>query len=209
MSVLSPPLVPPPFQAMTAFRTFSVTDYRRLIDAGFLTDEDRVELLEGHLVMKMPANPPHNSAVTRLNTRLVRICPAGYVTRCQVSAATADSRPEPDLAFVRGTEAAFDTRDPESHELALVIEVSDTSLVRDRLDKGRIYARAGIPVYWVVNLVDRQIEVYSDPTGPVSAPVYRRRQDFPPGTAVPIDLEGTSIGTVAVSDVIPEPAVTP
>ena len=194
---------PPGFLAMTAFRKFSVAEYQKLIDTGILTDEDKVELLEGHLVHKMPANPPHDSTLMRLDHRFQRLVPDGYVARCQHGSDFPDSRPEPDLAIARGAETAFDSRHPQPADLALVIEVSDSSLQRDRLDKGRIYARASIPVYWVVNLVDRQVEVYTDPTGPVSAPVYRRRQDYPVGTSVPIDLDGQSIGTLVVGEVIP------
>jgi Uma2 family endonuclease len=189
--------------AMAALRKLSVAEYQHLIDAGFLTDEDKVELLEGYVVLKMPANPPHDSTITKLYRRLDRVVPSGYVVRCQTGSDLPDSRPEPDLLVARGVETAFDARHPQPADMALVIEVSDSSLARDRLDKGRIYARASIPVYWVVNLVDRQVEVYTDPTGPVSAPVYRRRQDYPVGATVPIDLDGKTIGTLAVSDVIP------
>lgn len=204
MSALSHAMPSPPgFLNMSALRRLSVAEYQKLIDVGVLTDEDKVELLEGYVVLKMPANPPHDSTLMRLDRRFQRLMPDGYVARCQHGSDFPDSRPEPDLAVARGDERAFDARHPEPAELALVIEVSDSSLTRDRLDKGRIYARACIPVYWVVNLVDRQIEVYTDPTGPVSAPVYRRRQDYPVGTTVPIDLDGKSIGTLAVSEVMP------
>ncbi len=204
MSTLSPPLSPPPgYLSMSALRKLSVAEYQKLIDVGVLTDEDKVELLEGHLVLKMPANPPHDSAMMALDHFIQRMAPDGYLVRCQHGSDFPDSRPEPDIAVVRGDLRSFRARHPEPAEMALVIEVSDSSLSRDRLDKGRIYARAGIPVYWVVNLVDRQIEVYTDPTGPVSAPVYRRRQDYPPGTTVPIDLDGRAIGTLVVGEVIP------
>lgn len=196
-------LSPPPFQAMTAFRKFSVAEYQKLIDVGVLTDEDRVELLENYLVLKMPANPPHNSTVTKLYRRLDRLAPAGYVVRSQVSSDLPDSRPEPDGYVARGGETAFDARDPRPDEIALVIEVSDSSLQRDRVDKGRIYARVSIPQYWVVNLVDRQVEVYTDPTGPVSVPVYRRRQDFAAGRTVPLELDGQTVGMVSVDELLP------
>jgi Uma2 family endonuclease len=188
---------------MTAFRKFSVAEYQKLIDVGVLTDEDRVELLENYLVLKMPANPPHDSAVMVLDYLLQRIIPSGYLVRCQHGSSLPDSRPEPDIAVVRGNIRTFWTSHPRPDEIALVIEVSDSSLQRDRQDKGRIYARVSIPQYWVVNLVDRQVEVYTDPTGPVSVPVYRRRQDFTPGMSVPVELDGQSVGTVNVDEVLP------
>jgi Uma2 family endonuclease len=174
-----------------------------LIDVGVLTDEDRVELLENYLVLKTPANPPHDSTVTKLFRRLDRLAPAGYVVRCQVGSSLPDSQPEPDIAIARADERAFDARHPRPDEIALVIEVSDSSLHCDRVDKGRIYARVSIPQYWVVNLVDRQVEVYTDPTGPVSVPVYRRRQDFAAGTTVPLELDGQAVGTVSVGELLP------
>lgn len=204
MSSISTSTYPaPPFQGMTTFRKLSVAEYQKMIDAGILTDEDRVELLEGHMVLKMPANPPHDSTLTKLYRRLDRMAPTGYVVRCQVGSLLPGSRPEPDVAMARGAESAFDARHPQPADLALVIEVSDSSLTIDRVDKNRIYARESIPQYWVVNLVDEQIEVYTDPTGPQSAPVYRRRQDYPRGTAVPVELDGTPIGTVIVDEVLP------
>ena len=84
----------------------------------------------------------------------------------------------------------------------LVIEVSASSLSRDRGDKARIYARAGIPVYWVVNVVDKQIEVFTQPSGPAEAPAYASRDVYAGGTTVPVVLDGTAVGTVAVSDVM-------
>jgi Uma2 family endonuclease len=194
--------VPTTFQAMTAFRRFTVAEYQKLIDTGVLTDEDEVELLEGHLVLKMPADPPHDAAMTALDYFLQRLLPPGFLVRCQHGSDFPDSRPEPDIAVVRGDLRTFRTRHPEPADMALVIEVSDSSLARDRIDKGRIYARANIPEYWVVNLVDRQVEVYTDPTGPVSAPVYRRRQDYPPGASVPLVLDGVPAGAVSVSEVL-------
>jgi Uma2 family endonuclease len=196
-------VAPPSFLSMAAIRKFSVAEYQRLIDVGVLTDEDRVELLENYLVLKMPANPPHDSTVMRLNRRLVRMAPDGYMVRCQHGSDLPDSRPEPDIAVARGDEHTFDTHHPQPDEIALVIEVADSSLLRDRADKCRIYARVSIPQYWVVNLVDRQVEVYTDPTGPVSAPVYRRRQDYTPGMSVPVELDGRAVGAVSVDELLP------
>src|SRR4051794_17419762 len=93
---------------------------------------------------------------------------------------TADSEPEPDIMAVRAEAAEREDRHPEPSEVALVVEVAESSLRRDRGTKKRLYARAGIVVYWIVNLAERQIEVYTEPTGPVKKPEYRRRQDYGP-----------------------------
>lgn len=196
-------LTPPPFNAMTAFRRLTVAEYQHLIDHGILTDEDQVELLEGYMVLKMPRNPPHDYSVDELQKFFFRTIPDGWTVKGQTAVSFAESRPEPDLSVARGPRSQFRGQHPEPGDLALVVEVSHSSLARDRSDKGRIYARESIPVYWIVNVVDRQIEVYTDPTGPVSVPVYRRRQDYGAGSSVPIVLDGTTVGTLAVDDVLP------
>ena len=131
-------------------RRWSVAEYQRQIDLGLLTDEDKVELLEGEVVDKMPINPPQDSTITRLNRRLSRLIPDACLVRCQNTLELFQSRPEPDFAIVRGDESDFDTVHPGPNDVALVIEVSDSSLERDRVQKGRIYSKAGIPIYWVV-----------------------------------------------------------
>ena len=83
-----------------------------------------------------------------------------------------------------------------------MIEVSASSLGRDRGDKGRIYARAGIPVYWVVNVIDKQIEVFTQPSGPCDSPTYAKQETFAVGSSVPVVLDGATVGTIAVSDVM-------
>ncbi len=198
-ALLTPPL---PVRTPPQARTYTVAEYHDLIDRGVLTARDRVELIDGILVDQMPKNPPHESAIRRLTPRLVRLLPAGWVLGPQGPVTFAASEPEPDFSVARGTEADFDTRHPEPAEVGLLIEVSDFSLAFDRGDKLRVYARAGIPVYWIVNVIDRQIEVYTDPTGPATNPAYRTRTDYTAGQSVPVVLDGTAVGAVAVSDAI-------
>jgi hypothetical protein len=84
-----------------------------------------------------------------------------------------------------------------------VVEVSEGTLARDRGIKKRIYARARISVYWIVNLVDHQIEVYTDPTGPAKRPTYRGEQVYKPGDSIPLVLDGKEIATIDVNDILP------
>lgn len=193
-AILNPPI--------SRTRTYTVAEYHEMIDRGVLTTMDKVELIEGRLVDKMPKNPPHESAITRLNRRLLRLLPDDWQLRPQGPVTFTTSEPEPDFTIARGAEADFDTRHPEPGEVGLLVEVSDSSLAFDRSDKWRVYGRGGVPVYWVVNVVDRRIEVYTDPTGPAAQPGYRTRTDYPPGTAVPVVLGGVVVGAVAVSEVI-------
>ncbi len=136
--------------------------------------------------------------------------PTGWRVRSQGTARLSESRPEPDVALARGDRRTFANRHPEPADFGLVVEVSDSSLARDEQDKTRIYARDSIPVYWVVNLVDRRVEVFTDPTGPdVPAgaadpdPHYRSRQDYPAGTSVPVTLDGVGVGAIPVDELLP------
>lgn len=193
----------PHFKAVTSFRKLSVDEYEKLVESGDLTEEDRVELLEGYMVYKMPSNPPHEFATTAVSRRLDRLLPVGWVPRCQHGVRLAESKPEPDVAVVRGSERDYATRQPRPADIGLVVEVSDSSLDRDQQDKTRIYARDRVPVYWVVNLVDRRVEVYTDPTGPGDDPRYHTLRVFAPGSAVPVELDGATVGTIPVDELMP------
>jgi Uma2 family endonuclease len=89
-------------------------------------------------------------------------------------------------------------RHPSAHDVALVIEVAESSLARDRDWKGAIYARELVRQYWIVNLQDRRLEVYTDPTGPDPAPTYRRRQDFKQGEELSLPVGSTVIALAAI-----------
>jgi Uma2 family endonuclease len=179
---------------------FTVDEYQRMIDAGFLEDR-RVELLEGWIVEKMPHNPPHDSTVARLGKRLIRLLPDEWVVRNQSAVVTKDSQPEPDLAVVRGPEELYDARHPAPKDAVLVIEVSDSRLVFARTVKGPLYALARIPVYWIVNLVNRRIEVYTEPRAGKS-PVYRERRDFAADEFIPVVLDGREITRIPVREIL-------
>jgi Uma2 family endonuclease len=202
MSVLTPPRLP--LQGLQAgFRRFTVGEYHNLIRLGILTEDDNLELIEGYLVHKMSRNPPHDSTLLRLNNRFVRTLPAGWLVRIQSAITLPDSEPEPDAAVIRGDERTFDSCHPGPQEFGIVIEVSDSTLAGDRDDKARMYARARIPEYWIINLVDRQVEVYTAPSGPGVTPAYAARRDYRPGDAVPVTLDGVPAGSVGVSDLLP------
>ena len=182
---------------------FSVDQYHAMIRAGILTEDDPVELLEGWLVTKMPKNPPH-SVVTQLTREaLARILPSGWYVDAQEPITTADSEPEPDVMVVRGETRHYLDRHPGPQDVALVIEVADSTLQRDRSLKKRLYAAAGIPVYWIVNLPDSQIEVYTEPSGPGEQLDYRQWQNYGPADTIPVVTEGREVGRLAVRDLLP------
>jgi Uma2 family endonuclease len=186
-----------------SFRRFSVAEYHRLIQLGILTDEDKLELLDGYLVLKMPRNPPHDARIQKLTRLLFALLPPGWDIRVQLAVTFGESEAEPDITLVRGTADDFESRHPGAADIGLLIEVADTSLDRDREDKGPIYADAGIETYWIVNLVDRQIEVYSSPTGPTSNPTFNSSKIYRSGDSVPFILDGKTTGLIAVHDVLP------
>jgi Uma2 family endonuclease len=113
------------------------------------------------------------------------------------------SEPEPDVAVVRGNRRDYLERHPEPRETGILVEVPDSTLRHDRGFKKRIYARDRTPVYWIVNLVDRQVEVYTDPTGPADVPDYRQRQDYKPGEDVPVVIDGQEVGRIPVAELLP------
>lgn len=191
------PVEIPPFPA----RRFTVDEYHRLLDTGILDEAPRFELLEGWIVPKMTRKPPHDVVLGTLQDLLDSSKPAGWHLRAQMAITTADSEPEPDLALVRGIRRDYLDRHPAPEDLALVVEVSDSTVAEDRLWKGRIYARAGIPLYWLVNLADHRVEVYSDPSETEAR--YRQRHDFGPEADLPLTIEDHVHARLAVRLMLP------
>ena len=147
---MSAAVAPLPFRASTSFRTYTVDEFDHLIETGVIPEDDRVELLEGYVVHKLPANPQHDTVTTILFRHLDRMVPPGWSIRCQTGTRLSKSRPEPDIAIARGPDETYFDRHPGPADLALVVEVSDSSFDRDQLDKTRIYSRCD------PDLLDRQ-----------------------------------------------------
>jgi Uma2 family endonuclease len=179
-----------------------VEQYHAMVVAGILDEDAPVELLEGWLVVKCRKSPPHSVSKGLLYDIVRRLMPPDSFL-CTVGAVTTtDSEPEPDLMVIWGDPERYAEHHPGPGDVPLVVEVADSSLRRDRQIKKRVYARAGIPVYWIVNLVDRRIEVYTLPGGPTAAPDYAERRDYAEGEAVPVVIEGREVGRVAVGAVL-------
>ncbi len=140
----------------------SVEQYHRMIECGALTEDDPFELYEGVLVETMPEGPIHAARIMMLIRQLVlALGDAPWLLRAQNPITLGDSEPEPDLAIVIGGD--YLDAHPGPGDIAVVIEVSASSLVSDRTTKQRIYARAGIERYLIVNLVDHVVEVFTEP----------------------------------------------
>ncbi len=141
---------------------YTAARYLALVDEGVLGPDDRVELLEGVIVAMSPHNPPHASAVVRTYEALRSAIGTGGVIRVKLPLiAGSFSVPEPDVAVVPGCPSDYDAVHPTT--ALLVVEVADSSLLADRLTKAPIYAAAGIPEYWIVNLRDDLVEVFRAP----------------------------------------------
>ncbi len=184
-------------------RRFSVDEYHRMIDSGVFVKNDQFELLDGWIIAKMPHNPPHDLAVSLGLRQLTSWLPAPWFCRVQSAVTLATSEPEPDLAVVLGPERRFTTSHPNTRDIALLIEVADSSLADDRREKSALYAQANAAEYWIVNLVDRRVEVYTDPTGPIIDPEYRNRRDYGISETVPLTVGGQNAGAIPVADLLP------
>lgn len=170
-------------------------EYERLVDLGVFAG-DPVELIGGHLIVAEPQNSPHATAVGAADDALRAALPMGFIVRAQMPISLdEDSAPEPDLAVVRGRRGDYSQEHPT--RAVLVIEVADSSLHFDRREKGSLYARARIAEYWIVNLIDRVLEVYRAPEPDPTAPHgWRYRAVFrlaPPAMVAPVALPPAQI----------------
>jgi Uma2 family endonuclease len=182
----------------------TVEQYHELIRSGTLSADDPVELLEGLLVYQMPKNTPHATA-TRLCRRVIELLlPSGWFYDSQEPITLSDGEPEPDGLVVRGRIEDYAKSHPAPADVGLVIEISDTTLDRDLGLKLRSYARAGITIYWVLDLSSLTLHVYTDPdTSSVSEPVYRQHEQFHVGDSVPFVLDGQQFGAIPIESLLP------
>jgi Uma2 family endonuclease len=177
----------------------SVDQYERLVETGVLGDQP-VELIGGLLVRKLGKTPPHVIAREALRDDLLRLIPQGWRLTIEAPIRIPDfDEPEPDLVIIRGTREQYEARHPGPADVGLLIEVADTTLDRDRGEKETAYARGGVPTYWILNLVDRQLEICTGPT-PTG---YRERRILPPGEHVSLTIDGKEIGRIVVASILP------
>lgn len=204
MSTMTPtqPALDLPLPAPEEVVRISVDRYEQMIDSGVLGEDDPIELLNGVMVWKMPKNPKHFTVTRRCARTIERLLPPGWHVRTEGPVRIPDyDEPEPDIAVVRGGDDLYEKRHPEPGDIALIIEVAESSLRRDRGEKREIYARAGISAYWILNLVDCQLEIHAQPTeGAYPPPTVLREAD-----SVELMIEGHAAGRIAVADLIPEP----
>lgn len=184
-------------------RQWTRAEYDRLIEIGVFQSGDPVELLGGELVVAEPQSSPHYTAISLAEEALRSSFGSGWQVRTQAPIALDEqSEPEPDLAVAQGTARTYSGQHPARP--VLVVEVALASLALDRDHKGSLYARARLQDYWIVNLVDRVLEVYREPVADDSAAFgwrYALEQRLAPESSIaPLAAPGVAI---RVADLLP------
>lgn len=201
--------VPPQAQEEAAARGWrpyrlTVRQYLKMIEAGVFPDDAHVELLGGLLVQQMTKYDPHDFTTDNLGRTLDRLLTDDWIVRQEKSAVLGRHwRPEPDLAVVRGPARRYESQAPGPADVALLIEVADSSYGIDRGAKWRRYAAVGIPAYWIVHLAKRRIEVYTDPAGRGRSASYRSTFTFDDDDRIPVIIGGREISRLVVRDMLP------
>jgi Uma2 family endonuclease len=184
-------------------RAWTRAEYDQLIARGSFRPDERLELLGGQLVVREPQGSRHAVAIELAHRALQRAFGPAWRVRVQLPIALeAESEPEPDFSVVAGDPRASTLSHPA--DPVLIVEVAETSLTFDREHKGSLYARAGIMDYWIVNLVDRELEVYRDPVVASRAPFgwqYGQRQSLS-ASGIISALANPSAG-ISVADLMP------
>jgi Uma2 family endonuclease len=190
-------------QGALQLKRWKRVEYELLVEMGAFTPGDRVELIDGLLVVAEPQSSPHYTAIRLVERVIARAFGEGWDVRTQAPIALDEtSEPEPDVAVVRGHFRDYATAHPA--DPVLVVEVALTSLTVDREHKASLYARAGRPEYWIVNLVDRVLEVHREPAPAPSAPYgweYRTVEVLGPGDTASV-LAAPS-ARISVADLLP------
>ncbi len=181
---------------------WTVEEYEALVRADILTN-DRVELIEGQLVEKMVKKPEHSASSEGTWRAIHPVLPSGWHVRIEkpVRIPNRDSEPEPDISVVRGSHRAWRKREPDPADVALVVEVARSSWApggdADR-SLALTYGGAHIPAYWIINVIDRQIEVYS---GPVEG-AYPPRVIVPESGLVDLVIDGQVVAQIPAAELL-------
>jgi Uma2 family endonuclease len=166
-------------------RLFTVDDYHRMVDAGILSERDRVELIEGEILAMTPIGPPYGAAVDRANRAMVTATGDRAIVRVQGSVRLNEyNEPQPDFVLLRPKDDYYATGLPGPKDIFLIVEVAQSSLEYDRTVKARLYAENGIPEYWVADLEHDCVFVHTDPRGGA----YRTVRQLQRGESIAPDL---------------------
>jgi Uma2 family endonuclease len=184
----------------TVTKRLSVDQYDQMVKYGILPDTNRLELIEGRIVEKDVKDPEHPTIVDLTRQAIERILPPGWYVRKEdpVRIPTRKSEPEPDLSIVRGSIKDYAKRHPGPEDVALVVEVTRSTVAKDRA-LARTYGGGGIPAYWIVNVEKNRLEVYEGPIdGKYPAPRSLSQRE-----SVTLTIDGREVGRIAVADLFP------
>jgi len=161
---MSTMLKPKPTTTLPERYRFSVQEYDQMIKAGVFAEDDRLELIEGEIIPMSPINPDHAGHVDRLAEVFQAQVRGKALVRVQNPVELPRSEPQPDLALVRRRADYYTKSHPKPKDVLLLVEVADTSADYDRSVKIPLYARVGIPETWLVDLTEKQVEIYREPS---------------------------------------------
>ncbi len=183
----------------------SVEQYDRMIESGILGENDKVELIDGLIVEMSPVGSAHWYVVLELTKAISSLAGESWLVFAQGPVRLHNGEPESDICVVRGKSADYKARKPRAEEVGLLVEVADSSLEFDRQTKLRMYATAGVPEYWIVNLRDRQVEIHRGPRSATdSAPAAYDSCEIIPGTGkLSVVIDGKARGEIAVASILP------
>jgi Uma2 family endonuclease len=203
-STMAPPAAPSatPPAAQWRRKRWTIAEFDRLVTTGFLREGDRTFLWDGEIIEPMPENPPHVNAVANLVESVrARFLAAEWTVYQGAPVVLREGyKPQPDVSVLRGPRSTYRGRTPTAADAALLIEVADRTYPENAGPFLRAYAEAGVPRYWIVNISDRRVEVYTDPGRLADGSTgYRSRRDYGLDQSVPLEEVP---GEVAVADVL-------
>jgi Uma2 family endonuclease len=201
-ALAAPPAAMPNQATALSHHRFTVEQYHAMIDAGILKSGERCELLEGWIIDKKTVNPPHAACVVLAQAYLQSKLTSDWILRTQLPITLATGEPEPDFLIARGPARRYGQSHPTPKETGLLIEVADSSLDIDRELKSLVYAQVEVQIYWIINLVDSRVEVFTDPIGGKS-PAYRKQRNYSATQTVPLVLDGKEIARISVRELLP------
>lgn len=203
IAVETTPVVLPDARRQPHLRRFSVDEYHRMIESGVLTEDDRVQLIDGWIIEMPPIGPMHGASTTLTDHVIQRLLPPGWHVRVQLPITLEDGEPEPDIVVTRGGPREYTRRHPGPKDVALVVEIADATLQLNRNEKARVYAAAQIAEYWILNLVDRQLEVHRDPQGAKAKAKYHVHEVVEAAGSIDLIIDGKRVAQLKVSELLP------
>ena len=174
-----------------------------MVSSGVLTESDRVQLVNGSIIEMPPIGPEHSTSTSLAEAALLANLPNGWILRIQDPITLPTGEPEPDLVVARGAIRDYSKRHPGAQDVGLLVEVADATLNFDRLEKEAEYAAAGVAEYWIINLVDRQVEVHRHPQTAQTGSEYRSREVFEESATIDFELNGVQLAKLRVADLLP------